>query len=411
MQDSADAIDNYNEKLNEQQVVYKDASSGLSKTWAVISAGISGAIIGGVKGFLGGQLIGAVAGSIAGTVAGMATQAAANALTSKGNMVSAKDNLRVQTQHHTFFRGEKTQDLQSWINANLKNEAMRLGVSTDLFDAENNLNVELAKAVLESGATLVGETEKTLRDLVKYQEQVNEFEENLESFVSELYSPLLDDMNNALWEWYENGKDALDSFYEYAADTFSNIGKEMTREMINESVFSELKDKLKDITKSYIRGDMSDEDYANSIAGVMQESANTYNDILPKLQNMILSLDNAADSIGINMDSSSSEAQGTVNAAMSITEDTGNELVGRATALHITAENILVNSGLIVATQQSIQQDISTIRTNVGAIVIDVAAIRDAQQIANTYLSQIANNTAELYVVNEKLNSIKTLLS
>ena len=288
---------------------------------------------------------------------------------------------------------------------------MRLGVSTDLFDAENNLNVELAKAVLESGATLVGETEKTLRDLVKYQEQVNEFEENLESFVSELYSPLLDDMNNALWEWYENGKDALDSFYEYAADTFSNIGKEMTREMINESVFSELKDKLKDITKSYIRGDMSDEDYANSIAGVMQESANTYNDILPKLQNMILSLDNAADSIGINMDSSSSEAQGTVNAAMSITEDTGNELVGRATALHITAENILVNSGLIVATQQSIQQDISTIRTNVGAIVIDVAAIRDAQQIANTYLSQIANNTAELYVVNEKLNSIKTLLS
>ena len=156
---------------------------------------------------------------------------------------------------------------------------------------------------------------------------------------------------------------------------------------------------------------MSDEDYANSIAGVMQESANTYNDILPKLQNMISSLDNAADSIGINMDSSSSEAQGTVNAAMSITEDTGNELVGRATALHITAENILVNSGLIVATQQSIQQDISTIRTNVGAIVIDVAAIRDAQQIANTYLSQIANNTAELYVVNEKLNSIKTLLS
>ena len=91
-------------------------------------------------------------------------------------------------------------------------------------------------------------------------------------------------MNNALWEWYENGKDALNSFYEYAADTFSNIGKEMTREMINESVFSELKDKLKDLTKSYIRGDMSDEDYANSIAGVMQESANTYNDILPKLQ-------------------------------------------------------------------------------------------------------------------------------
>ena len=59
----------------------------------------------------------------------------------------AKDNLRVQTQQRTFFRGEKTQDLQSWINANLKNEAMRLGVSTDLFDSENNLNVELAKAV------------------------------------------------------------------------------------------------------------------------------------------------------------------------------------------------------------------------------------------------------------------------
>lgn len=411
LQDNADAIDKYNAKLSEQQVAYKDASSGLSKTWAVISAGVAGAIVGGIKGWLGGNIIGAIVGAVAGTAVGMGAHIAANALSSRGDLVQAKDNLRVQTRHRTYFRGEKTQDLQSWINDNMKNEAMRLGVGTELFDKDNKLNVELAKAVLESGATLVGDTEETLRELIKYQEQINEFEKNLESYVSELYSPLLDDMNNALWDWYEQGKDIFDSFYEYASDTFRNIGKQMTKEMINEEVFSGLKEKLKDITKAYIKGEMSNEDYANAIADSMQQSAELYNDLLPKLKDMISNLDTAADSIGINMDSSSSEAKGTVNAAMSITEDTANELVGRATAMQITAESILLNSNLIVATQQVIQKDVSAMRTDVSGMAIDVAAIKDAQQTANRYLSQIANNTAELYTVNEKLDTLKTLLS
>lgn len=411
LQDNADAIDKYNAKLSEQQVAYKDASSGLSKTWAVISAGVAGAIVGGIKGWLGGNIVGAIVGAVAGTAVGMGAHIAANALSSRGDLVQAKDNLRVQTRHRTYFRGEKTQDLQSWINDNMKNEAMRLGVGTELFDKDNRLNVELAKAVLESGATLVGDTEETLRELIKYQEQINEFEKNLESYVSELYSPLLDDMNNALWDWYEQGKDIFDSFYEYASDTFKNIGKQMTKEMINEEVFSGLKEKLKDITKAYIKGEMSNEDYANAIADSMQQSAELYNDLLPKLKDMISNLDTAADSIGINMDSSSSEAKGTVNAAMSITEDTANELVGSATAMQITAEGILLNSNLIVATQQVIQKDVSSMRTDVSGMAIDVAAIKDAQQTANRYLSQIANNTAELYTVNEKLDTLKTLLS
>lgn len=412
LKDQVDAIDKYNAKLNEPQVAYEDAGSGLSKTWGVISGGVIGGVLGALKGFLGGNVIGAAVGAVAGTVVGIGAQAAANALASEGNKVRAQDNLRVQTQHRTFFRGEKTQDLQGWINDNMRDKAFELGITDmELFDKNNKLNVELARAVLDSGATLVGDSKETLQELITYQEQINEFEKNLEEYVSDLYSPLLDDMNKALWDWYENGKDAMDAFYDYAADTFKNIGKEMTKEMINEQVFSGLKDKLKDITRDYLAKKMSDEQYAQAVADAMQEAATTYENILPQLQNMVTALDNSADSIGINMDSSSGEAQGTVNAAMSITEDTANELVGCATAMQITAEGILINSNLIVASQQIIQQDVSAMRTDVGAMAIDVAEIKDAQQIANNYLSQIATNTAQLYEMNDKLDSIKVQLS
>lgn len=61
------------------------------------------------------------------------------------------------------------------------------------------INVEAAKSIIEKqGDKLVGETKETLETLIKFKEEYDKFNEELESYVSDAYSPLADDLTNAL---------------------------------------------------------------------------------------------------------------------------------------------------------------------------------------------------------------------
>ena len=142
---------------------------------------------------------------------------------------AAINNLRIETRKSSkglFGSGvggksQKTEDLQTWINNNKDKFA---GLDTDLFDENLKLNTELANVILEKyGDKLVGQTKETLESLAKLQEQYDEYLEQLQEYVSSLYEPLVTSMVDSLWDWFDEGKDALDSFKEYAGDTFRDI--------------------------------------------------------------------------------------------------------------------------------------------------------------------------------------------
>lgn len=86
------------------------------------------------------------------------------------------------------------------------------------------MNKELAQSLIDNyGNKLVGQTKETLESLIKLREQYDEYIEQLHEYVSSLYEPLVDNFVDSLWDWFDNGKDALDSFKDYASDTFRNI--------------------------------------------------------------------------------------------------------------------------------------------------------------------------------------------
>ena len=158
----------YYEKLNEAQEQYVNKSSGLKKALVPIVAGVTAiaAVAAGVftagtgaaaVGALGSAVIGAltttavtatvataagvaVAG-LAGAIVGKAIDAAVSSITYKDGQVAAKDNLRIQTQHKSFWRSQKTADLRQWVKEKY---------GKDLFDKDGMIDKELANEVLKN---------------------------------------------------------------------------------------------------------------------------------------------------------------------------------------------------------------------------------------------------------------------
>ena len=171
--------------MYEAQEKYHNKSAGLAKALPYVAA--VGAVVASVFTFgsagiaafaaLGAAAAGAATAAAAGTIAGVATaltQTLVSKYTYKNGQVAAKDNLRMQTRHKTWFRGEQTQDLSEWARENL---------NAELFDEDGLVNLEAAQRILDRyGDKLVGETKETLEDLVNLRKQYNEFMETILRF-------------------------------------------------------------------------------------------------------------------------------------------------------------------------------------------------------------------------------------
>ena len=170
----------------------------------------------------------------------------------KEGTTAAYKNLRIETRKKSSgFLGsgigghsQKAEDLTEWAKKNL---------GADLFDSSGFINVELANTILDKyGNKLVGETKETLEELVRLKEEYDKFREQLEEYVSEMFSPLTDDMTDALWDWLKDGKDVLDSFKQYASDTFAEIAKEMIKQALLQKVFDGFQDKLANLYEALL---------------------------------------------------------------------------------------------------------------------------------------------------------------
>lgn len=227
--------------------------------------------------------------------------------------VAAIKNLRVETRSSSSgFLGtgigghsQKTQDLQSFVKE-------KMGV--DLFDANGVLtSVELGKRVMEEyGDKMVGETKKTMERLIELKEQYDEWQDQLREFISELYSPLADDMVDALWKWYEDGTNIMDAFKSYSTDTFRSIGKEMVKQLVNTLLFDELKEKMQALLTGYsldaAAGQKSEEQLTQELmAGTQLQIQNLLNKaklVAPVLQNAVQAWEDGMESMGLSTEES-----------------------------------------------------------------------------------------------------------
>ena len=402
--------ESYYKKLNEAQERYIDKSSGLRKAMVPIVAGITAiaAVAAGVFtagtgtaaiGALGSAVTGAltttavtatvataagvaVAG-LAGAIVGKAIDSAVSSITYKNGQVAAKDNLRIQTQHKSFWRGQKTADLKEWVKEKY---------GKDLFGEDGMIDKELANEVLKNyGHKLQGEAKETLEKLVELREKYDEFNKSIHEYVSKMYSPLVSDMTDAVWAWLKDGKDALSEFKNSASKTFAEISKDMVKQLLLKNVFSQYEEKLSDLYKAYAMKSINENELGAASANLAGEIVDSMNSYLPVAQSLLKQLQEGFASKGIDITREGDSSQtATANGVTSITFEQAKNIEALTTAGNISRDQTKELVTSIVSNIASL----SSFSSSTSATIVE---IRNLMITNNSYLEDILKNSKNIY--------------
>lgn len=248
---------------------------------------------------------------------------------------AAINNLRIETRKKSkgFLgsgiggKSQKTEDLQTWIN---ENKDKFKGLDTNLFDKELNLNTELAKSILDNyGDKLVGQTKETLEALMELQEKYDEYLEQLHEYVSTLYEPLVNNFVDSIWDWFDEGKNALDSFKEYASSTFRDIVSDMLKTIVLDKVVGSFSDDIANVYEEYAKGNIDESQLMKKVSELTKVLVGNYETNIPTLENILKEVNSYLSNAGIDLSTNSSTEKGvTGKLEAALTEGTASEVLG-----------------------------------------------------------------------------------
>jgi hypothetical protein len=247
----------------------------------------------------------------------------------KEGQTAAINNLRIETRKKSSgFLGtgiggksQKTEDLVTWA----RNQGLG-----ELFDDEGLINKELAQSLIDNyGDKLVGQTKETLEALIELREKYDEYIEQLHEYVSSLYEPLTENFVDSLWDWFDNGKDALDSFKDYASDTFRDIVSDMLRTIVLEKVVGSFGDDIAALYEEYAKGKIDETELMKKVAERTEGLVGDYQSAIPELQNIIDLVGGYLKDAGIDIRQPEGSSQsGRAGTVTSMTEETAGRLEG-----------------------------------------------------------------------------------
>lgn len=479
----ANAAKAYTSKLYESQEQYRNKKHGGWGNYMV--AGLASAAVVAAAAMTGGAALGMLVpllgegGAIIGTAAALGAAAGAvgaglyggaeaiyNAAKYAEGQVAAINNLIIETRSKSNGwagigwggHDQQTQTLQSWLdevetiyNAYLDYingmssakayenvakaqghgwkeqkkfaEAMaEMGISNfDLFDEAGNLNLELAKAIIENeelSDKLQGDTKDTLEALIKYQEQMNEYHEKLQEYVSDAYSPLLDAMTDAIWDWFDNGVDALTSFKKNAVDVFRDIATQMMQTLLLEHIFDKFKEDIFNLYDEYslskaTDNPMTERELGKRMAPIAGGLVDAFGNAVPFMENFLTGLDSGLKNNDYDFGLGNKNTSGTSKSIAGMTEETADvlaaymngmrtDLAGQRNAVEYIAYSGL--AALVGEMQASMGNSASMLEAAEVTAYDELPALNAT---AEAQLRQLNQQTEYLYQIRQSNDAIR----
>ena len=183
---------------------------------------------------------------------------------------------------------------------------------------------------------------------------------------------------DSLWDWLDSGKDALDSFREYASGTFRDIVSDMLRTIVLDKVVGTFSDDIAAVYERYAEGKVTEEGLMKEVAALTGGLIDRYGSNLPTLEGVMESVAGMLGDAGIDLrDSGSYSQSGRSGTYTAMTQDQGTKLEGVFTGvlMHVSEIDTTVEN---VAEKMNVAEGyLSRIAENTGSSAASAAEIKD----------------------------------
>ena len=177
--------------------------------------------------------------------------------------------------------------------------------------------------------------------MLELREKYDEYTQQLHEYVSSLYEPLVNNFVDSIWAWFDEGKDALDSFKDYASDTFRDIVSDMLRTIVLDKVVGSFSNDIAKLYEEYASGKLDEEALMRKVAERTEGLIGNYEKNIPTLENILENVNGYLEKAGIDMKGAASSSQESSKKGFATTsQDSIDELNGRFIALQIAGEEI-----------------------------------------------------------------------
>lgn len=118
-------------------------------------------------------------------------------------------------------------------------------LAPEIFNEDGSLNVENAKAFLETNTQITDEQRNQLQYVIDTKEQYDELMGVVDEYLSSLMDSVASDISNAIFDAVLNGADAWDAFNDSAVAVIDNIGRQMIQEFVVGAYLEQFEDDLR----------------------------------------------------------------------------------------------------------------------------------------------------------------------
>ncbi len=237
------------------------------------------------------------------------------------------------------------------------------------------------------------DTKKLVDNWKEIKAKAEEAEQQMRDTFTSLSGDIGGQLSDSLVEAFRNGRldSAIDSFHDKMTGTIEDI----VERMVFSNIFSDMFDKLqKDMESSFGAGG------DNNIVDDLMSFEEAYQSGLEEYGKQMDAAREYLQSKGYDAWGGSSNVEASSKGFAAMSQDTGDELNGRFTALQISnetiAQNSLVQSGYLLS--------IKDLMSGSGSVLTD---IRDMHAIEASYLEDIAKHTKPIPVMVETLDKIQ----
>lgn len=284
-----------------------------------------------------------------------------------------------------------------------------LGVYPELIKANGDFDTSLAETIIKT-REMSNEGKAALQNMIDLGKQAEEAYKALNNYMTDIFGDLGNTMSDALVDAFVNGTDAAKAFTDSVSNMLETLAKQMIYSVTLAPVIEKAQNQMMEVMKDT---GLSDEQKFSKWVVILDNFVDDSTNQQNKAYSLYDKLQQIAAGKGFDIFSSDQETSqsSTKGGFESMSQDTGDELNGRFTALQIAGEeiknqNILQTESIALLSTKS--EEILFVNNEMRGIADETRTI-----LANSYLElvQISENTGAIVLpikgMNEKLDKIE----